>query len=154
MKTSPQISVESGTRSLSSGFSLVEVLVAAMVISIALFSVIAMVRKGQELIGLDRHLREARGIIVRTLESPGFQPENYNNILTGSATQLVTIDSHANLKGSCTITINAEQPVVNGVSVPHREIDAIVSWIENSGSNTPHNESVRVVKWLANVQRQ
>jgi prepilin-type N-terminal cleavage/methylation domain-containing protein len=154
MKSSIQLSRTSSLKAPSSGFSLVEVLVAAMIISIAFFSVIAMVRKGQELTGLDRHLREARGIIVRTLESPGFQPENYNNLLAGSTTQLVTIDSHANLKGSFTITVNEEQPVVNGVPAPYREIDAIVSWIENSGSNTSYNESVRVVKWLANVQRQ
>ncbi|MBN1129650.1 MAG: hypothetical protein JXA71_11720, partial [Chitinispirillaceae bacterium] len=73
---------------------------------------------------------------------------------TGATTQPVTIDSRTSLQGSLTVTIHAEQPTVNGVSAPYREIAALVSWIENSGSNTPYNESVRVVKWLANVQRQ
>jgi type II secretory pathway pseudopilin PulG len=149
MKTDPHQTQTLETRTLSSGFSLVEVLVAAMVISLALISVVALTRKSQEWIALDRHMRAARAIISTTLENQRFQPENYINLVSGTATETVTIDSKANIQGTFTVTIGPEQPTVNGVAIPYREITAVINWVENGGSN----ESVRIIKWLTYLQR-
>jgi type II secretory pathway pseudopilin PulG len=148
-ETYPQLSRTSETRALSSGFSLVEVLVAAMVIFVALISIVALIRKSQEWIGLDRHIRSARGIISRTLENQRFQPENYIYLESGTTTDTVILDTKANVQGTFTITISPEQPTVNGVSLPYREITAVINWVENGGSN----ETVRIIQWLTYLQR-
>lgn len=146
--TDPQLSRTLETSAHSSGFSLVEVLIAAMVISIALISVVALIRKSQEWIGLDRHMRSARAIISTTLENQRFQPENYINLVSGTTTQTVILDPKANIQGTYTLTISPEQPTVKGVAIPYREITAVIDWVENGGSN----ETVRIKKWLTYLQ--
>jgi hypothetical protein len=141
------------------GYSLVEITVAAVVISLSVFAVIAMVRKGQEHIGLDRHRREARGIVERTFESQQFAPEAYNrlNTDTTSAPLNVLIDSAANLNGKFQIKIRKEvttpgtAPVA---AVPYRCITVNVWWQEKGAGNKTYYDTVSVDKWLANVQRQ
>lgn len=135
------------------GHTLVEMAVAGGILMIALVSVFAMVRKGQELISIDKHFREARGAIVRTFENSLYQPENYSNISTGTTSQDVLIDGKKSLHGTIAISIGSEQPSINGVSLPFREIQASVSWTEMAGTGT-YTETVRVKKWIANVQRQ
>jgi Tfp pilus assembly protein PilV len=46
----------------SEGFSLVEVLVAAFIVALSIISVAAFIRKGNDMIALDKHRREAREI--------------------------------------------------------------------------------------------
>jgi type II secretory pathway pseudopilin PulG len=151
IKTDPQPSRTLETRALSSGFSLVEIIVAAMVISIAFISVVALIRNSQEWIELDRHMRSARAIISRTLENHRFQPENYINLVSGTTTQTVILDPKANIQGTFTITVSPEQPTVNAVAIPHREITAIITWVEN-GDPVSDIKTVRITKWLTCLQ--
>jgi prepilin-type N-terminal cleavage/methylation domain-containing protein len=132
------------------GFTLVELIVAALVVSVALFAILAMVRKGQEQIALDKHRREARGIIERTLETQQFQPESYNNLVTNTSPTAVTIPIATNISGYLTVAISAEIPAAGSVP-PYRSITANVRWRE-LGSSV--DETVSIVKWLANVQRK
>jgi len=131
----------------------VEILVAGVVITLALFATVAIVRKGQEMIALDEHRRMARGIIERTLENPQFLPENYNSLatITTPTPKDTVIDPGRNLHGNLTVAISAEQPTINGTAVPYRVITATMTWKE-LGSTT--NETVSISKWLANVQRE
>ncbi|MBN1130855.1 MAG: prepilin-type N-terminal cleavage/methylation domain-containing protein [Chitinispirillaceae bacterium] len=130
------------------GFTLVELLVAAAVISLSLFATVAMVRKGQEVIALDKHYRTAHGIVQRTLENPRYQPENYAN-LTAPANQSVPIDN--TIQGTLSVVIGNEQALINGTSLPHRVITATVTWRE---LNSNQNETVSTSKWIADVQRE
>jgi hypothetical protein len=50
------------------GMSLVEVLIASLVIALSVIAVVAFVRKGQDMLAVDNHRRMARGIIDRTLD--------------------------------------------------------------------------------------
>lgn len=141
------------------GVSLVEVLVSAALIGFSLFAVINMVRKGQEQLLLNNHRNQARGIIERTIENSQFNPENYNALVTAAnpTAQDVVIDGKANLHGSLTVTINAEQNQT-GVDplllIPYREIIIAVSWTEKSGGNGTYTETASVRKRLCNVQRE
>ena len=131
------------------GFSFVEIMVAAMVISVMIISVIAMVRKGSEWIPLNRHMRFARGIIASTMEKQAYQPENYNNCVAGTTTTTEILDPKTNLQGTFSLTITAEIAQVNGVTVPHREITGVITWME---PGNPDTQTVRIVKWLTFLQ--
>jgi prepilin-type N-terminal cleavage/methylation domain-containing protein len=135
------------------GFSLVEVLVAAAVIALSLFAVVAVVRKGQDMIAIEKHRGMARGIIEQTLEKPPYQPEYYNSLTTISSPTAtnVIIDPgmNPNLQGSLTVAVGAEVTTVNSVTAPYRAVTATVTWTE-SGSPS---QTVTITKWLADVQR-
>lgn len=136
------------------GFSLVEVLVAAAVISLSLISTVAFIRKGQELLTVDKHRRMARSLIERTLESTAYQVDNYNNLVTSASplpATIVVIDADMNpqLQGSLTVAVGAEQPGVNGHAVPYRIVTALVTWTESWGGR----DTVSIEQWLANIQR-
>ena len=131
------------------GFSFVEIAVAAAIISIMLVAIVAMVRKGQEWIPLDRHMQFARGIIARTFEKEEFQPENYNNLVSGTTTQTVIIDPKTNLQGTFSMTISPEVAQISGVTVPHKKITAVISWLE---PGNPVTQTVRIVKWVTYLQ--
>ena len=130
------------------GFSLVEMLVAAVVIALSLFATVAMVRKGQEMIALDQHRRTARGIIERTLESQTYQPENYAG-LVAPANQNFTID--VNIQGTLSVAVGAEQPAINGTAAPYRAITATMTWTELGQATA---ETVSISKWISDVQRE
>ncbi len=51
------------------GYSIVELLVAAIILSIAITAIIAVIRKGRELEIIDKHRRQARSVITNLLET-------------------------------------------------------------------------------------
>jgi prepilin-type N-terminal cleavage/methylation domain-containing protein len=139
------------------GFSLIEVLVAAAVITLSLVAVVAFVRKGQETIALQKHRAMARGIIQQQLEKPPFQPDYYNTLttITAPAAINVIIDSEItpNIVGQLTISISGETTQITGGvtnnDAPHRVITGTVIWTEVDGNK----DTVSITKWLADVQR-
>ena len=133
------------------GMSLVEVLIASLVIALSVIAVVAFVRKGQDMLAIDQHRRMARGIIQRTLENDKYQPENFNNLVTTSATSSVVIDSEMTpqLAGSFTIAVSDSQPKVNNHPATYRTVTATVWWTEAGG----RNDTVKIAKWLTNVSR-
>jgi prepilin-type N-terminal cleavage/methylation domain-containing protein len=134
------------------GFSLVEVLMAASVITLSLVAVVTFVRKGQEMTNLQKHRAMARGFVQSQLENPPFQPEYYNtlsSIPSLPTDSVVDIDAAMNLHGALTVSIGAEQADVNGIASPYRPVTATVIWTEPGGDN----DTVTMTKWLADVQR-
>jgi prepilin-type N-terminal cleavage/methylation domain-containing protein len=137
-----------------SGFSLVEVLVSAVILSISLISIVAFVRKGHEQIALDRHRRAARGIVDRTLESARFQPESYIHFDSAPAPEITreTLDPVTGLAGTLTLTVGREQHSLQGAAIPCRQISASVVWNETSSADFVSPETVKVEKWLTKVR--
>ena len=133
------------------GYSLIEVLVAAAVITLSLIAMVAFVRKGHEMIAVQKHRAMARGFVQRQLENPPYQPEYYNTLTTISSPPPsdVVLDTGINLHGSLTVTVNDEQPNINGINAPHRAVTAAVVWTEPGGNN----DTVRITKLLTDVQR-
>jgi prepilin-type N-terminal cleavage/methylation domain-containing protein len=137
------------------GFSLVEVLVAAAIVSFSLISVVGFVRKGNVNIALDKHRRTARGIVERTLEQPTYQPENYKNLVTiASPAPIDTIiDKSANLHGKLSVAVSdSVRPTYGGITTTYRAVTATVAWLE-AGPGVD-SEKVSMQKWLTNIQRQ
>lgn len=137
------------------GYSLIEILVAAAIIGISLIAVVAFVRKGQEMISIDKHRRVARGMIERTLEDLQYQPENYSNLPAQPAApviddMIIDAETTPNIHGTLVVSVGNEQATVNGKTVPHRAVTATVTWTEIDGKC----DTVSITKWLTNVQRE
>jgi prepilin-type N-terminal cleavage/methylation domain-containing protein len=135
----------------NNGFSLVELLVAAAVFSLAIVSVVSMVRKAAELDMLNRHRRAAHSIIERTIESGTYQQANFNNLVAGPTTTTipnVTIDADlpTPLKGTLTITVNVSNPTWSGIAVPQARVTFSVQWTEY-GQTSP--ETMSIEKWIS-----
>jgi len=140
-----------------SGFTIIEVLVAAAVVSFSVIGTVAIVRKSQEMISQDKNRRAARGFIVKTLEQPTFEPENYAALATSTATQSVAINAAAGINGTLTTAISDEKtqsgavdPYGTAINIPYREITVTVKWNEMGDKK----DSVQVWKRIANVQRR
>ena len=132
------------------GFSLIEVLVATSVIVLSLFAVVAFMRKGHEIITIQKHRAMARGIVQKELEKPPYQPEYYNTLTTTSFGPAdVVLDAATNLHGWFTLSVGSEQLTVNGIDAPYRAVTATITWTEPDGNN----DTVTITKWLADVQR-
>jgi type II secretory pathway pseudopilin PulG len=140
------------------GFSLIEILVAGALIALSVLTVVAFVRKGQEMIALQKHRAMARGIILQRLEQPPYQPEYYNNLTTiaSPVPTEVTLDTSTNpdIVGKLTISISdSTAQITSGISdndAMHRVITATIKWVEYGRNDS---ESVSSTKWLADVQR-
>jgi Tfp pilus assembly protein PilV len=124
-------------------FSLVETLVAAAIIALAVLSVIAVVRKGQEQMTVEKHRRAARAIADTTLEGPRFSPDNYAAIATGVTTDNVPLD--ASLNAVRTITITGPAALAN---VPYKTIVVSLQWTEPAGTSA---QSVVIERRVPNI---
>ena len=139
------------------GFTIVEVLVAAVILSLSVVGTVAMVRKSQDMISQDKNRRAARGFIVKTLEQSSFEPENYAALTTSTTTQSVSINAAASINGTLITEISDEQTQTGAsntfgvaVDIPYREITVTVKWNETGDKK----DSVQVWKRIANVQRR
>jgi prepilin-type N-terminal cleavage/methylation domain-containing protein len=136
---------------VSSGFTLIEIIVAAMVLSISIVATVSMVRKAQELSSLDEHRRKARGIIDGVLETTTYQRENYVNLATATTTQAIMIDSSSNLAGTLVTKVGAQQTMSGAWTLPinYRTVTFTVSWNELGASMKSFSDTVRIEKWVS-----
>jgi hypothetical protein len=132
-------------------FSLVETLVAAAVIGVAAFAVIAVVRKGQEQMVVDKHRRTARAIVNTILEAPRFSPGNYLSILnTTTIPGSYIIDNKSNLQATSTFAIT-DNLYADAVSrIPYKKIWVKLQWTEPVGGAV---DFVAMEKWVPNIPR-
>ena len=131
------------------GFTLVEMLTSAAILSIAVVALVAVVRTGRELEITDLHRRRARTIIDSCFEDSVYHPDNYDALtpavfLAGS----VLIDPRDaagtgdDLMGGLWFDIAA-----SSTHVAHKRIRASVHWREPEGI-----DSIWMEKWVADVQ--
>jgi Tfp pilus assembly protein PilV len=126
------------------GFTLLEVMVASVIVVISIAAVVAMVRKGQELTSDDGHRRIARSLITTKLESSTYDYTNYGNLADTSITDSVIIDTRGtattadDIKGVRTITVANEQTIAGtaGITVPYKLLTFRVIWREPEGMDT------------------
>jgi len=133
---------------IDAGFTLVELVVSAVIIGIAIMAVVAVARKGRELDITYSHHRRARAIIDSCFESVAYQYTNYAALPTITG-QLVKIDPRGDgpdddLNGSLTMTVSPPT-TIGGVEC--KQISATVSWAEPE-----ETKSITVEKWVTQIQ--
>jgi len=137
------------------GYSLVEVLVAAAILIIAILAIIAVVRKGRELDITDRHRRVARATIMSRFENPSYRYDNYDNVAPLNG-QTVIIDPRDtatttdDLTGTLVITV-APEDTLQGASntpIPFKEVTMRITWQEPG----PLNEQVEIKKQISKCE--
>ena len=124
------------------GFSLVEILVAAAVVCLAVFAVVAVVRKGQEQMWVEKHRRVARAMIDTILEAPKYSPGNYASILKDTTSDSVALDTY--LKAGRRVAIDSQ----NDSGVVYRRIRASLRWREPGAGAS---DSVAMEKWVPQI---
>ena len=118
------------------GFTIVEVLVAAIVVSVSIIGTVSLVRKAQELTSLDRHRRAARLIIDSRLEQATYQQMNYAGLVPGTMTQEVEIEppsaSSAAIAGTLQISVTGvlKKAGTGGKDMPYKDVVLSVAWQE------------------------
>lgn len=131
------------------GFSLVEVLVAAVIVALSVVSVVGFVRKGQEQVAIDKHRRMARAVIERQFQQLKYSPANYPNLLLNTSSTLSpspVIDAALSITGTLTTTISVEQTkTVNSIAIPYCDVTMTMSWTELGG----RSETITIDKWIA-----
>lgn len=142
MRCRNRFSGSSPGRGLARGFTLVETLVAAAVVSIAVVSVIAIVRKGQEQIWIDKHRRVARAIVDKTLEDVRFYPSNYNSIPASIGDDFPKIDTNINARRMIKITTGTL------AGVTFKRVNVKVRWTEPA---TGVRDSVEIERLVPDI---
>jgi hypothetical protein len=124
------------------GFSLVEVLVASGIVCLAAIAVIAVVRKGQEQLWVDKHRRAARAIVDTLLENPRYSPGNFTFIKDSFGTGTYQLESNLQAKDTVRITSETDS------GVPYKKIRVKLQWVEFAGGTI---DSVAMERWVPNI---
>jgi len=131
------------------GFTIVELLVASLILLLAVFAVVAMVRKSSEMQTNDYHRREARAIAMRYFET-AFAYDNFSGVYTvnrpATPTQpaVITVATDANDVTTVsvtptgtpinplTFTVPVNTPTILGGNV------TVSIWVTRQTLNTPN----------------
>ncbi|MBN1758179.1 MAG: type II secretion system protein [Chitinispirillaceae bacterium] len=136
------------------GFSLVELLVAAAILGIAIFAIVGIVRKSRDIQVVDQHRQEARALL-NTIFEREYGAGKYQTVeeITDD-TSTVTIDPHTDgnpLTGVLHTTVieNTGFTTTDGTVVPIKMITLTLEW---DGLYEGEKETVTMTKWIAEGQ--
>lgn len=111
------------------GFTLVEVLVAAIIILLMVLSVTATIRHGQAVRAVDAQRQAARQILVTELEKGELSHALYDlQPASSSSSATVLLDPIANLQMQLSILVQTADTTLYGQTFPRRRIVASASW--------------------------
>jgi type II secretory pathway pseudopilin PulG len=139
----------------SRGFTLIESLVAAVIVALSVIMIVAVVRKGREIDVNDLHRRTARAIINAKLESRQYSYSNFLNLSAGSSfpAETDTLDDRHDggtvpLTGTLTVyvkdsSVTAKDGVTN---IPIKKIRMKMLWSERE-----FPDSIIIEKCVANI---
>ncbi|MBN1982872.1 MAG: type II secretion system protein [Chitinivibrionales bacterium] len=117
------------TTSSCSGYSLVELLVAAVILTLIIAVVVASIRKGSEIDVADNYRRQARALIINLMETD-FNHRNFNTLQQENVTIPVSLSNQNGHQIGATIqrSVVGNFMVVTGTTFPVWEIDITVRW--------------------------
>jgi type II secretory pathway pseudopilin PulG len=134
------------------GFSLVEVIVSAVLVSLSVVAVVSSVSTGVRLQVTDNDRRQARTLIQSVFEEQ-YDFRNYNSIVPNTThTETVIIDNRDGipLQGELTAVVqNTTLGADNGCTFPARQVTITCRW--NVDPQTV--DSIQLTKIIAQAQR-
>jgi prepilin-type N-terminal cleavage/methylation domain-containing protein len=139
-----------GNISNRSGFTLVELLTAATILSVVTTSIVAVIMKGRELQVVDKHRRQAR-LMIQGIMEDGFDFRRFPALANADFVPAqITIDARDGnhpLVANLITVFTPDTVAVNGSNTAVAKITITAAWREADGDV----ESVTLVKWLANA---
>jgi Tfp pilus assembly protein PilE len=137
---------------ISCGYSLVEVLVASIVLVIAIVAVAAIVKSGRQIDIVDKHRRQARAVIMSYFERKEYSYSYYQQLnpmdadpLTLSPITGISLDdNNSAIQGTLYITISKEN--TDMTDMPYHEVTMRMDWVEYPEGI---NESITLVKRIS-----
>jgi prepilin-type N-terminal cleavage/methylation domain-containing protein len=132
--------------STENGYTLVETLVAAVILVIVITAAIAAFRKGVELETSDNHRREARTLLHAALERD-FDYHNYATVNICDSIHNDTLDRSIGLLADVRTVVTMDTTTYSGQNIPLKKVTVTVNWQEPGAGN----DSIQVGKWLAST---
>lgn len=133
------------------GFTLVEVLISAVIMALSVIAIVTVIRKSWDINIDNLHRRQARTIIINHLELSDNQYSNFSTLCAAccangcNSTETVTIDK--NLTGILNINVTSNNSlVIDGITIPLLIVTVKLKWQEMD-----YMDSVSVEKWLTQV---
>jgi hypothetical protein len=119
------------------GFSLIEILVSSLIITLSVIALVTVIRKGSELVITESHRKRARSVIDSCFESPSYHYSNYWGLANVNRSVLIDprdagIDGD-DLMGSLAIKVAVDTVKAGGTNVPAKKVIISVSWKEPEG---------------------
>lgn len=136
------------------GYTIVELLVAAIILTVAIASIVAVVSKGRTLDISDKHRRQARSIIDGIMEKQ-FNDKDYNLISSAMNDSYdMPLDPRENvpLPATVSIAVDDDDPdlYVSGSDIPVKKVTISVTWRTEPDNETP--ETISISKWIAKAR--
>lgn len=124
------------------GFTLVEVLVAALLVLLMVLSTVAIMRHGQQVAALDQQRNLARQTMVTELEKIEYSHILFDSLALDTFSTTYLIDNRGNadplddMKGTMRIEIDSQDITVNSELIPRKRAKATTYWTSLDGSDT------------------
>lgn len=128
------------------GFSIIEILISAAILSVAIIAIVTIVRKGRDIQIADKHRQEARAILNARFESI-YGNGSYGSIQPGTSDTIVVIDERPEgvpLTGVLTSTVVQVNVDVSGTRIPTRQVTLSLVWDDFESES----DTITMEKWL------
>lgn len=128
------------------GFTLVELLVAAVILTVTIVAVVSMVRKSREIQLADKHHQEVRAILNAQFEQQ-YGYKQFASIPVKDTTKTVTIDNRNGnpLMGTLYVSVDSNGEMASGTMVPLKKVTLSLAWDESENER----DSLILTKWVA-----
>lgn len=128
------------------GFSIIELLVAATILSVTIVAVVSMVRKSQEIQLAEKHHQEVRAILNAQFEQL-YGYKQFASIAVKDTVKSVVIDNRngSPLTGTLYVSIDSNGEMASGTLVPVKKVSLSVAWDEAENER----DSLILTKWVA-----
>jgi prepilin-type N-terminal cleavage/methylation domain-containing protein len=128
------------------GFTIIEVLVAGTITAIAAVGLVTILMKSRDIDTMDKHLRQARSLIMAQFESAKYGYLNFSKLGTTVSDSTITIDPRQGFALTGTLSGTIVSQVVN--TIPTKQVILRVNWTEHNGETG----KVELTKWLCQAQ--
>ncbi|KMQ50774.1 hypothetical protein CHISP_2297 [Chitinispirillum alkaliphilum] len=128
------------------GFTLVELLVSATILSIIVVSVVAIFVKGREIQVVDQNRREARSIVQNLFEYD-YNNKNFDHLNFGDTSFTIHLNRgySDSIPATVSTQINSNYFTIGDQDLETKKISVSIDWIELDGAE----ETISLSKWLA-----
>ena len=149
----------SNRKQMASGYTLVEIMVASVILGLTVAGIVSLLRNGRELEYQNDHRRQARMLANKALEDPAYFYYSYNPSYAGlnDIGTVLFLDTVTNRSVPCSliVTVDAEVSLSdwdNSIRPDFRKITARVRWTATGTWPDGPKEEVVLMKRVTTVR--